>query len=57
MYALFTEAGTLGAWKELFCKADYTRCARYKASELGHPVPINLLPNGDLLKKARARAT
>ncbi|MBP9114277.1 MAG: hypothetical protein KBF88_15800 [Polyangiaceae bacterium] len=57
MYTLFTEAGTLGAWKELFCKANYTRCARYKASELGHPVPINLLPNGDLLKKARARAT
>jgi hypothetical protein len=50
MYALFKVAGTLAVWKMNYCNADYARCERYKLSALGKRVPINLMPNGVLLK-------
>jgi hypothetical protein len=51
MYRLFKFAGTLAVWKINYCNADYTRCARYQASRQGQQVPINLMPNGEFLKK------
>ena len=49
MYAIFHHSGTLGAWKALYCTAQYTNCARYDKVRLGQPVPPNLMPNGKLL--------
>jgi hypothetical protein len=53
MYRLFTHSGTLGAWKALYCTAEFARCARYGLSVKGQPVPINLMPNGQLLRKTK----
>lgn len=53
MYTLFTHAGTLGAWKALYCTSEFTRCARFTASSRGEPVPQNLMPNGQLLRKPK----
>jgi len=51
MFGIFTYSGTLGAWKARYCTGDFTACARFQTSSLGKPVPINLMPNGALLKK------
>ncbi len=53
MYRLFTHSGTLGAWKALYCTADFNRCARFGLSSKGQPVPLNLMPNGQLLRKPK----
>jgi hypothetical protein len=50
MYSLFKVAGTLAVWKMNYCNAEYSRCERYKLAAAGRRVPINLMPNGVLLK-------
>jgi hypothetical protein len=50
MYGLLKLSGTLATWKINYCNADYSRCERYKLAALGRPVPINLMPNGGLLR-------
>jgi hypothetical protein len=55
MYGIFTYAGTLATWKLRYCTADYRSCARYMAAERNQPVPVNLMPNGALLKKGAPR--
>lgn len=52
MYELFTLAGTLATWKINYCTGDYERCKRHELSSEGKPVPINLMPNGALLRKS-----
>jgi hypothetical protein len=52
MYKLFTLSGTLAVWKTNYCTSEYERCQRYKRSAEGKSVPINLMPNGTLLKRA-----
>lgn len=51
MYKLFRLAGTLAAWKSGYCTADFARCERYRRACAGQSVPINLMPNGALLRK------
>ena len=51
MYSLFKLAGALAVWKTNYCEADFSRCARFSTSARGEAVPINLLPNGSLLRK------
>jgi hypothetical protein len=51
MYSLFQHAGTLAVFQMRYCKSDFHECARYKRSSEGQTVPINLMPNGQLLKK------
>jgi hypothetical protein len=51
MYKIFNLAGTLRIWQDNYCRADYTRCARYESVCAGTSVPDTLLPNGTLLKK------
>ena len=51
MYSLFQHAGTLAVFQMRYCKGDFTECARYKRSSEGLSVPMNLMPNGQLLKK------
>lgn len=53
MYKLLAASGTLGAWKGRYCDAEYERCARFEMASAGRPVPINLLPDGQLLKRSR----
>jgi hypothetical protein len=50
MYGLLKLSGTLATWKINYCNGDYARCERHKLSTLGRPVPINLMPNGALLR-------
>ncbi|MGH7270762.1 MAG: hypothetical protein ACREJ3_10055 [Polyangiaceae bacterium] len=50
MYRLLKLAGSLATWKINYCTADYSRCERYKLSAAGRHVPINLMPNGALLR-------
>jgi hypothetical protein len=52
MYAVFRYAGTLAAWKLRYCTSNYEACARYEAATKNQKVPVNLMPNGALLKKA-----
>lgn len=49
LFPRFKVAATLGVWKTLFCEGNYSRCARYKQSLEGKPVPPDLLPNGQRL--------
>ena len=51
MYSLFKYSGTLNTWKINYCTADFSRCERYKRTSAGHPVPVNLMPNGALLRR------
>jgi hypothetical protein len=51
MYSLFAVSGALAVWKTNYCRADYTRCARYQKNACGELIPINLLPNGSFLRK------
>ncbi|HYV45581.1 MAG TPA: hypothetical protein VFA20_12005 [Myxococcaceae bacterium] len=43
-------ASFLRYWRTSYCDADYTRCARFRLSQEGKPVPVNLLPSGNLMK-------
>ena len=52
MYELFTLAGTLATWKINYCTGEYQRCKRYQLASEGKPVPVNLMPNGALLRKS-----
>jgi hypothetical protein len=51
LFAQFQLDSTLRSWKIMYCDSD-TRsrnCHRFKLSESGHTVPLNLLPNGTML--------
>jgi len=51
LFAQFQLNTTLRSWKIMYCDSD-TRsrnCQRFKLSESGHTVPLNLLPNGTML--------
>jgi hypothetical protein len=51
LFAQFQLNTTLRSWKIMYCDSD-TRsrnCHRFKLSESGHAVPLNLLPNGTML--------
>lgn len=56
MFELFSLPGTLAAFKINYCTADYERCRRYELVEQGKRPPVNLMPNGALLRKAVAEA-
>lgn len=55
MYDIFHHTGTLGAWRALYCLRDFQGCARFERAQKGQPIPINLMPNGTLLKTSRAQ--
>jgi hypothetical protein len=50
MYKLLKLSGTLKAWQNRYCCADYKQCARYQMSAEGRRVPVNLMPNGAYLR-------
>lgn len=52
MYTLLKLSGTLRTWQSRYCRADFEQCARFKLSREGKRVPINLMPNGKLLRTA-----
>jgi hypothetical protein len=55
MYSLFQNAGTLGAWKALYCTARFENCKRYQLTAADQPVPNNLMPNGTLLNLGKKK--
>jgi hypothetical protein len=54
VYPLFSISSALQTWKIMYCHSDFSRCKRYKLASEGKPVPLNLLPNGVLLRKPGA---
>jgi hypothetical protein len=50
LFALFRLKATQRTWMIRYCESAYAECARYQRSEEGTPVPLNLLPNGRLLR-------
>lgn len=47
LFVQFAMNPALELWKVKYCECDeFARCARYKASLTGLPVPLTLLPNG-----------
>lgn len=52
MYSLLTLSGTLKAWQNRYCCADFESCARFKLSRENRRVPANLMPNGAYLRAA-----
>ena len=53
MFELFMHAGTLSVWQTNYCLSAFETCARYKLGLEARSVPLNLLPSGALLRKAR----
>jgi hypothetical protein len=51
MYEIFSLSGTLSIWQTRYCQDEFERCERYIRSSRQEPVPVNLMPNGRLLKK------
>lgn len=51
LFAQFQLNSTLRSWKIMYCDSDSRsrNCHRFKLSESGHTVPLNLLPNGTML--------
>ena len=50
MYELFQTADQLNYWKQRYCNAEFTKCARYQAMLAGETPPVHLLPSGRLLR-------
>jgi hypothetical protein len=46
LYQTLSLRGSVGVWNALYCRGDFTRCARYKLAAEGKPMPDTLLPNG-----------
>jgi hypothetical protein len=52
MFPTFKLQSALEIWKIRYCTSDgYTGCERYKLTQKGHPVPLNLMPSGVLLRR------
>lgn len=56
MFKLLSYSGTLAAWKIRYCNGPFETCARYQRSKDGRAVPVNLMPNGAMLKRAEDTA-
>ena len=50
LYPQFTLKSFLSYWRASYCDADFSRCARYRLAARGQPVPLNLLPSGNMMK-------
>lgn len=51
LFQMFKVRPALKIWQLQYCEADFTHCVRYQRSADGIKVPVNLLPNGELLGK------
>ncbi len=50
LFAKFSLRSSLQVWQQNYCDGQFERCARYRLSVCGKPVPQLLLPNGRELK-------
>jgi len=53
MYEAFRISSTVEVWQNLYCRATFAGCERYKRATAGLAVDRLLLPNGRLLQKGR----
>lgn len=54
LFVQFALNPALEIWKKHYCNVGNTNCARYKLSNVHQPVPMTLLPNGELLRVIRS---
>jgi len=54
LFVQFAMNPALEVWKEHYCEGEHTRCARYRLSNAGQPVPLTLLPNGKQVTVVRS---
>jgi len=52
MYPIFKLAGTLRTWQIRYCTNNYRECQRFIRTLEGRPVPPEMMPNGELLKRS-----
>jgi hypothetical protein len=50
LFPQFALKSFLSYWRASYCDADFTRCARHRLASQGKPVPLNLLPSGNMMK-------
>ena len=58
LFERFIISGSANIWRRLYCDKEekFKTCARYEAGVNGRTVPVNLLPNGQLLRSMRMGA-
>jgi hypothetical protein len=49
LFPIFNLRSSLRVWQSNYCESEFTECERYRRSKSGSSVPMNLLPNGELL--------
>jgi hypothetical protein len=52
LFKQFSINASLRVWTSRYCERDFATCERLKLSKEGRQVPLNLLPNGRMLKVA-----
>lgn len=55
LYPQFAADPSLKLWQQHYCEADFSQCARYQAAAAGKPIPLTLLPNGQLLHRHQSK--
>ncbi|MCZ7680530.1 MAG: hypothetical protein M5U28_17910 [Sandaracinaceae bacterium] len=53
LYGEFTLQASLRTWQIRYCHADHTECERFQRKNRGDPVPLRMLPNGQMLPGAK----
>lgn len=53
LFPLFRVSHFLKVWRMNYCEGGFERCHRLQRAGAGEPVPLNLLPDGSLLRTSR----
>ncbi len=56
LFQQFSMKAALRVWMGQYCESQFSRCERLRLATSGKEVPLNLLPNGRMLKVAPAHA-
>lgn len=50
LFRLIQGSGALAIWKKHYCDGDFQSCQRYQSALDGKKIPLNLLPNGTMIR-------
>ena len=57
LFKQFSINASLRVWTARYCEKGFSSCERFKLAREGRQVPLNLLPNGRMLKVALEAAS